>query len=172
MKETLNKLDWPNIEFVIETGTHHGASSRIFRELCDKVYTVEISEDLYNTYSPELKDLGIICLLGTAVESIKKILNEEVKTNYLLFLDAHGSGGDTSFDPMVGRFGSPILEELEACLGTKPKVIIVDDWKDVQELESYPKPDKVVEAIKKLGDYSLEVNEHGNKQLICIRSDA
>jgi hypothetical protein len=99
-------------------------------------------------------------------------LNEEVKTNYLLFLDAHGSGGDTSFDPMVGRFGSPILDELDACLGTKPKVIIVDDWKDVQELESYPKTDKVVEAIKKLGDYSLEVNEYGNKQLICIRSDA
>lgn len=171
MNETLDKIDWSKIDFVIETGTYEGASSKLFRERCNKVYTIEISESLFAAHSPELEELGIHCILGASTDKIGEILDKE-KGEFLGFWDAHSSGGKTGCDPRVGRYGSPIIEEIKALGNRSPRVLIIDDLRDCELLDGYPDPSKIKEAVLTLGDYTFEVVEKGNKQLICIRDDA
>lgn len=168
MLDTLKSLDWSKIDFIIELGTHHGASAKLFKEFCNKVYTVEISEDLYNKFSPELTSLGINCINGHSTDALKEILTKE-KGEYFIFFDAHSSQGDTSFHPSFGPFTSPAITEIEACASRPFMFGILDDFRDFQRLSSYPRPEEVYAALKKVGDYDCEISQFGNGQLICRR---
>jgi hypothetical protein len=167
MKHLSDKIDWPQIDFVIETGTHHGGTTRFLHSLGKRVYTVELSEELFREYSPPLVELEIVCINKDSVNGIKEILASEPSGKYLLFLDAHGSGGDTTFDPRVGRFGSPILSEIETCRKNPPEIIVVDDYNDCIKLDTYPSPEEIKKLILELGDYEFEELTEYNGNLIA-----
>lgn len=167
MKHIAHKINWSQIDFVIETGTHHGGTTRFLHSLGKKVYTVEISGKLFHEYSPALIELGIVCINSDSVNGIKQILDSKPSGKYLLFLDAHGSGGDTTFDPRVGRFGSPILSEIEECKGNPPEIIVVDDYNDCIKLSTYPSPEEIKKLILEVGDYEFEELTEYNGNLIA-----
>lgn len=114
----------------IETGTYKGATSRYFRNRGFSVATVEVSQSLYETYSPYLRKLGIDTRLGDSADVVPQLLHEHVGSPSLtFFLDGHYSSGITS----KGDQPVPIVREFQA-ISTFAKMnpektlsVIVDD---------------------------------------------
>ena len=146
---------------VIETGTHHGAGAFRWSRFFDTVHTVELSEELYQG---NLKRYGHIDSInfhmGSSVEFLTEFL-PTVDDRCIIMLDAHGSGGDTTFDESVGRYGSPVLGELLAIKENSSRndhVIIIDDTDDFGTLD-YPSKNEVE-------DLALEINPN-----YCVELD-
>lgn len=147
------KVDPKKIPICVETGTHRGWGTKVWASFFNKVFTIELSEELFkfclNTY-----DLANVKFLqGSSCEVLQNIINDTTDP-YFLFLDAHGSGGDTTYDKSVGRYGSPVIQEIEAVEKNLPQFIVVDDLSDFLEISSYPNPEKIKEAVLKIGNYS------------------
>ena len=146
---------------VIETGTHRGAGAYRWSKFFDTVHTVELSEELYQG---NLKRYGHIDSInfhmGSSVEFLTEFL-PTVDDRCIIMLDAHGSGGDTTFDESVGRYGSPVLGELLAIKKNSKRndhVIIIDDTDDFGTLD-YPSKNEV-------RDLALEINPN-----YCVELD-
>lgn len=162
--DLLRKLGFPkeNVKICIETGTHRGYGVETFVSLFDKVYSVELAKDLYEFCKEQFKDNAKVELFnGPSPEFISSIV-PNINSKYFLFLDAHGSGGDTTFDNRVGRLGSPVLDEIQSCLANPrnlPEFIVIDDLSDFIDLATYPKPNQIIEKVKELGEYSNHIIE-------------
>jgi hypothetical protein len=169
-KELLETLLYPRpeVKLAIETGTHQGEGAETFSKYFDKVYTVELSDTLFNAAVKRFKNTNVIPLLGKSNEVLKSLI-PTIKDKYFLFLDAHGSGEDTTFDPLVGRYGSPVLNEIRSCLGNIPETIVIDDLCYFYELKDYPRPEIITEEVKKLGTYSSRIISKYNGWLIFER---
>lgn len=158
----MEKLGFPkkNIPICIETGTHRGWGTAEFVNFFEEVYTIELSQKLFE-YCKETYDLkNAHFIQGHSPEILKKIVNE-IDKPYFLFLDAHGSGGDTVFHEKCGRFGSPVLDELNACKRNPPVYIVIDDYDDFLKLSTYPNISDITNLISKFGDYTKSViNEY------------
>lgn len=156
-------LDIKQYPILIETGTYKGDTSYICSKIFQKIYTIELSRDLYNFCVNKYKsstNIEFIC--GDSAQEIKQIVSK-LKQKYILFLDAHGSGGDTTFSEKYGRYGTPILKELEATIENPPDVIIIDDYKDYQYIN-------VEDCVKKLGEYKMfSFPEIANWELVFVK---
>jgi hypothetical protein len=143
-----------DIPVCIETGTHVGEGTWALSLYFNKVFTIEISKSLYDsnieTYSKK-EHPRTTFLLGDSIEVLKELI-PTITEKYCLYLDAHGSGGDTSFSPSVGRFGTPIPLELEICKDNPPSLIIMDDYNTFGTMD-YPKFETIKEVVAKLGNY-------------------
>jgi len=168
------KIDSKQTPILVETGSHKGNSAVIFSSFFKYVYSIEISQRLYehckkraeNEKIPNLKFLR-----GKSHELLKQIV-KEIKDPYVLFLDAHGSGSNssyyTSYDKLIGINGSPVQLEINAVKYNLPKIILIDDLSDfynrgsglVNEEDSfqghYPHPDILINKLENLG-YRCEV---------------
>ena len=138
---------------LIETGTYQGEGSKAWSEIFDKVYTIELSDSLYSYCIETYKDVPNIEFLQGHSPDLLKDLVKNIDEPYTLFLDAHGSGGSTTFDSSVGRLRSPVLLELESVKNNIPKVIIIDDLTDFEQIDSYPSLDSITLKVSELGDY-------------------
>jgi len=119
---------------IIETGSYKGDGAFFCSQVFENVHSIELSEDLYNFCQEKYKNIKNIQFYnGDSPDEIKKIISK-IDHKYILFLDAHGSGGDTTFHNKYGRYGTPIIEELESVKDKQPDVIIIDDYKDYQHL--------------------------------------
>ncbi len=146
------RVDPKKIPLCIETGTHRGWGTEAWASFFDKVFTIELSEGLFqfclDTY--DLSNVEFLC------GSSPKILNEllpDINKPYFLFLDAHGSGGDTTHDESIGRFGSPAISEIQAAKNNPPKLIVIDDLSDFEKMPEYPDPEIIKKEVAKIGDY-------------------
>jgi len=160
------KIDFKKYPILVETGTYKGDTARICSEKFEKVYTIELSEELYKYCKEKYKNIkNIEFHQGNSPEKLKEIINK-IKEKYILFLDAHGSGGDTTFFNKYGRYGTPILEELEAVKTNPPDIIIIDDYKDYQNI-------KAEDFIKNnLGKYSsFSFPQIANWELVFIKEE-
>tara|TARA_R110000751_G_scaffold124071_1_gene225147 strand:+ start:1618 stop:2157 length:540 start_codon:yes stop_codon:yes gene_type:complete len=148
------KVDPKKIPLCIETGTHRGWGTEQWSKFFEKVITIELSEELFK-FCLDTYGLSNVEFLQGSSDKVLKDLIENITQPYFLFLDAHGSGGDTTYDKSVGRFGSPVIEEIKAIKNNLPQFIVIDDWNLFTELPSYPDPDIVKEEVSKVGDYSF-----------------
>jgi hypothetical protein len=143
-----------DIPTCIETGTHVGEGTWALSLYFNRVFTIEIVKELYEfnlaTYDKILHPRTTF-LLGSSIEVLKDLI-PTINERYCLYLDAHGSGDDTGFDPSIGQTGTPIPFELEACINNPPALIIMDDYKDFGTMD-YPQFDVVRKAVATLGNY-------------------
>lgn len=131
------KVDFKKYTCLIETGSYKGDGAFLCSQVFNNVYSIELSKDLYEFCLEKYKNVKNIQFLnGDSCEEIKNIINKIVE-KYILFLDAHGSGGDTVYHPKYGRYGTPIIQELEAIKNNIPDIIIIDDYKDYQHLNIF-----------------------------------
>lgn len=147
------KVDPKKIPLCIETGTHLGVGAQQWSTFFDKVITIELSEELFKKALETLDLKNVKFLNGLSHEVLAEIISD-ITEPYMLFLDAHGSGGDTTYDDKIGRYGSPVIQEIEAVADNLPELIVIDDLSDFFQIESYPDPYKISEAVSKIGDYS------------------
>lgn len=147
---------------VIETGTNLGYGAYTWSMFFDEVHTVELSEHQYN----KAKDVyGLVNNITFYNDTSDSFLAEILPTRTdqcIIFLDAHGSGGDTTFDDRDGRFGSPILRELQMIKEHSTRndhIILIDDLEDCVKLPGYPNKDEIREALKDINpDYHIELD--------------
>jgi hypothetical protein len=171
MLDSLN-VDTNKIKVFIETGSHRGHGSIFWASIFNKVYSIELSEDLYSYCVSNHNHINNLKFYKGSSPKILENLINEVNEPYFLFLDAHGSGGDTTFDPEVGRHGSPVLDEIKSVRLNIPKFIVIDDYIDFINIPTYPKLNEIEEQVKKIGNYSdalIIKNEILWKGMICFK---
>jgi len=121
----------------VETGTYKGVSTMAAAKKIKNVYTIEICKELYETTKQDVLSKGftnIEFIFGDSITELPSIMEKISKTNggSIYFIDAHASGGDSSWN-FKNRV--PIFEELELILNykIKPSIFIIDDlrlWKN------------------------------------------
>ena len=129
-----NMNNYKNIKYFVETGTYKADTTIAMSSHYDHVYTTEIHEGLYETSKKRAEDAGITnitFLRGNSIELLYDIV-PKVLAGAVFFIDAHISGGDSSWN---GVQRVPIMEELDVILSHKigPSIFIIDDlrlWKD------------------------------------------
>lgn len=116
LQDILNLIEKFNIKTVIETGTWKGRTAQFLSGFCEKVYTIEISEEYFNEANYLESSPNITRILGNSPEVLDKIL-PEIEQPVLFFLDAHW-----------GKYW-PLLDELESIKrnGFFKSVIVVHD---------------------------------------------
>jgi len=114
------------LDVFIETGTWHGVTTANAAPYFKTVYTIELSNELYDIASANLKSfVNVNPILGPSEIELEKLLKELGPISSLVFLDAHYSCGDTA----KGEIDPPLLNELVLLNDyiQKDTVIIVDD---------------------------------------------
>ncbi len=139
----------PKFDTFVETGTLYGHTSIHASYLFDTVYTIELSDDLYNHVKPiETVRQNLKVLKGSSETVLPKII-KKLSGPTVFFLDAHWSG-DSTVDFSKGKFTGyptqtahsgkgdaptsqeqkPIIPEFEAIYKNfkHPALLIIDDW--------------------------------------------
>jgi hypothetical protein len=138
----------------VETGTYLGDSTLKAATQFQKVYSIELSPELFKKAQTRFKKNSRITLYqGDSCEQLPHIISEITgKTVY--FLDAHYSLGQTA----QGSQNTPILAEL-ACIqkaGITDAIIIIDDIRMFYTprikntnsfIDGYPNLNQIVETI-------------------------
>ena len=127
-KEIVLKLaNIANAEIFVETGTYYGNTSEWASSEFKNIFTIELSEYLYNiTKEKLLLKRNINHILANSKNVLPNIL-KTIDSNVVFWLDGHYSGGVTAGedDPC------PLREELGIILKRyNDDIIIIDDARD------------------------------------------
>jgi len=131
---------------LIETGTLHGDMVEAMKNDFDLIYSIELSNGLYNEAKKRFKGEEHIKLIhGDSGIELKNVINK-INHPALFWLDGHYSGGVTA----KGNNDTPIYEELNHILNTKEKrhVIIIDDAHLFGVDPAYPSIEELNKFIK------------------------
>lgn len=146
---------------VIETGTNLGYGAYTWSMFFDEVHTVELSEKLYNQAKNTYGHVSNITFYNDTSDSFLAEVLPTKTESCIIFLDAHGSGGETTFDDRDGRFGSPIIRELQTIKQHSTRndhIILIDDLEDCA-LPDYPSKNDIREALLDINpDYHIELD--------------
>lgn len=142
----------------VETGTFHGYTTYRLKDLFTKLYTIELDQYLHAKAKrafarfPQVQPLQ-----GDSGEVISRVL-AELNEPALFWLDAHYSAGETA----RGSLDTPIVEEMRRILGHRVKdhVILIDDRREFNGTNDYPKLEDFREFILKDGTYSCFSDRH------------
>lgn len=123
------------IDTLIETGTYLGDMVDAMRPFFCRIYSVELSRDLYEKAVERFRPFaGIVICRGDSADILPDILGK-VHGPCLFWLDGHYSSGMTA----RGRTDTPIAEELSHILArTADDVILIDDAVLFTGKDGYP----------------------------------
>ena len=109
---------------LVETGTYLGDMVEAQRRRFRRVWSIELSPDLYrSTLARFVEAPNVTLLQGDSGNLLPSVL-ERLDGPALFWLDGHYSAGNTA----RGHLDTPVKQELEAILGTAVNhVILVDD---------------------------------------------
>ncbi len=152
------------IKILIETGTYMGDMVYAMKNVFDKIYSIELSKELFGKCQKRFrKNKNVILLNGDSGEMISSIL-KEIKKPVIFWLDSHYSGGNT----VKGNKDTPIADELRSILENSffNHIILIDDARCFNGSNDYPTINELNEIVLKYTkDYELKVNE----DVICLK---
>lgn len=119
----------------IETGTYLGDMVFAVKDLFKTIYSIEIDKTLARYALFSFRTYPHISIVqGDSANTLKRLVSQQRK-NTLFWLDGHYSGGITG----KGQKNCPILEELDAILGsTLNHVVLIDDAHCFIGKDDYP----------------------------------
>lgn len=139
-----------------ETGTFHGDTACAAASLFEKVYTVELSAELFAQAAARLATYqNISALLGSSPSVIRKLRPDLANQSVLFWLDAHWCGAAHTGGK---AYECPLLEEL-AAIGSlnDESVVLIDDARMFltppplpHDSRSWPLLNEVAEALRRL----------------------
>jgi hypothetical protein len=130
---------------LVETGTFLGDMVEAMKRHFDKIYSIELSEELFGKAKHRFASESHITLIhgdsGKALEEVMKELTQPT----LFWLDGHYSAGITA----KGEMDTPICEELKHILNARPlgHVIIIDDARAFGNDPAYPRVEELREFV-------------------------
>jgi len=143
----LNIAKSKNFNNFVETGTYLGEMVNEIKDKFKKVYSIEIDKKLYSKAKRRFKKYKHIRIVkGDSCERLAKIINKlEGPTIY--WLDAHYSGGITSF----GNRQTPVRGELSEILQNwkKDSIILIDDARRFNGKKGYPSLQEIGKIAEK-----------------------
>ena len=175
-KDFLLKLDskYQNYDTFIETGTYYGKTIFEMEKYFNKLYTIEIKKEFYESTKNKYKGNKIDFILGDSSEIFKNLL-PKINEDTIFFLDGHWSSGNTG----RGKKDCPLIEEVNLInlLFKKNAILIIDDirlfgkgpnkknevcnWEDISEK-------KIIDILKNriTNKYYLDSKYAKNDRLI------
>jgi len=145
-----------NIGILVETGTFFGDMIAAMLDSFEKIYSIELSEDLHARAKRRFrssKKVELIC--GDSGKEIRRVIAKLDKPA-IFWLDGHYSGGITA----KGEKDTPVIEEIEHILEAPEKghVVIIDDARCFGEDPVYPTVKELEEMVRnKRDDLELTV---------------
>ena len=123
------------LNILVETGTYLGDMVEAQKRYFNKVYSIELSNELYSQAVDRFgQDSNVEIILGDSGQKLKELL-EIIKEPALFWLDGHYSAGFTA----KGNLNTPIIEELRTVLTNgKEHVILIDDARLFTGEDDYP----------------------------------
>ena len=125
-----------DIDILVETGTYKGDTIEAVKDCFETIYSIELSQKLYEECSERFKDETKINLInGDSSEEIENIVNN-LKEPAVFWLDAHYSGGETTHSSKA----TPVKDELDKIFESEyNNVILIDDARDfINGNQNYP----------------------------------
>jgi hypothetical protein len=152
-----------NLDVLVETGTFFGDTVEFFKTVFNKVYSIELAEDLAKKAIRRFeKDENVTIIHGDSADVLNHLILE-INEPVLFWLDGHYSSeffvGDQYIKTARGKKDTPVEEELRAILKTdKNHVILVDDARLFTGIQDYPSISQIkrlVRSFKK--EYAVKV---------------
>lgn len=147
-----------NLKILVETGTYYGDMIEAMKEVFERLYSIELSHELYEKAKKKFKGVSNIELINgdSGVELL--VLMNKIHEPALFWLDGHYSGGVTA----KGEKDTPVLEELHQILNAPEKghVIIIDDARFFGTDPAFPSLDELKDFINsKRSDLDIVVQD-------------
>jgi hypothetical protein len=143
---------------LVETGTYKGDMVFAQREYFKKIYSIELSQALFEMAQKRFRGHpGITLLQGNSGDVIANVL-KELKEPAIFWLDGHYSGGITA---TIEKY-SPIVEELQTIIANNQlqHIILIDDARGFNGEHGYPTIEEMKDiTVKHFPGYHLAVNE-------------
>jgi len=148
---------------MVETGTFHGDMCHAMRDVFDRIYTIELSDALYEGAVKRFRRVPHIQPMhGDSGQVIAEVL-AKIEEPALFWLDGHYSSGNTA----QGELDTPISQELDHILAHRVRdhVILIDDARCFTGENDYPQ-------LESLRAYLLEQRPdwafHVENDCICF----
>jgi hypothetical protein len=135
-----------NLKVLVETGTFYGDMIEAMKNVFDKIYSIELSQELFERAKKRFKNQKQVELIqGDSGIELKSLLSK-IDRPTLFWLDGHYSAGETA----KGDKDTPIFEELQHIFDTPDlgHVIIIDDARSFGLHQDYPPIEQLSEFIK------------------------
>lgn len=127
------------LDTFIETGTFLGNTTEIQRRRFKRIFSVELSVDLFNRARQRFSRYNSVTILqGDSATVLPQIMNQ-VQAPSVFWLDAHYSGVLGGEQTSRAAKDCPIYEEMDAIFAHKhDHVILVDDAREFVGRDGYP----------------------------------
>lgn len=146
------------LKILVETGTYYGDMVEAMKRDFDKIYSIELSKELYEKAKKRFKGEGNIELIqGDSGIELRNLI-DRIDQPALFWLDGHYSAGGTA----KGDKDTPIYEELAHIFDAQDRghVIIVDDARCFGADPAYPSIEELIDCIKsKKPDATIAVQD-------------
>lgn len=131
----------------IETGTYLGDTVNAVKDTFDKIYSIELSKDLYKEAVDRFKGEDSIQILHGDSPNVLPSLLPKIDGPIMFWLDAHYSGGVTALSE---RGVTPIERELDIILDSwRPgSIILIDDARLFTGTDNYPTIETVKDQVE------------------------
>lgn len=125
-----------NCKILVETGTYLGNTIWALRNEFERMYSVELAEQLWQNAVYRFRNFDHITIVNGDSGIVLKDLVPKINLRTLFWLDGHYSGGITA----KGESMCPIFKELEAIFNnnTLGHVILIDDARLFNGSNDYP----------------------------------
>jgi hypothetical protein len=148
-----------NIKILVETGTFLGDMVAAQRKFFDKIYSIELDNNLWKDANHRFRKYPNISILhGDSGKLLQKVV-PQLNQPAIFWLDGHYSGGITA----KSEKNCPINEELNHIFesGVNGHIILIDDARCFNGEDGYPK----------LEDLMNYINETKLNSKILVESD-
>lgn len=138
-------------EYFIETGTFMGDTVEFVKPKLQKIFSIELSEELANNAKDRfVNDRNIKIIQGDSSIELKTLI-QQLKGSALFWLDGHYSSEFFIKDKFIrtakGEINTPIVKELEIILSSSlMPIILIDDARLFNGKDDYP----TLKSIKSL----------------------
>lgn len=146
------------LRILVETGTYLGDMVEAMKSEFDKIYSIELSEALYEQARLRFKNADNIEIIHGDSGIVLGRLVGEINQPALFWLDGHYSGGLTA----KGEKETPIYKEIQHILNAPDAkhVIIIDDARCFGELPDYPSIEELQQYVwSKNPDLSIVIQD-------------
>ena len=133
-----------DLKIFVETGTYRGDMVEAMKPLFEKIYSIELSEQLCDAARKRFQaDRHVELIHGDSGKELGRIM-ERIDRPALFWLDGHYSAGETA----RGEHETPVREELEHIFRAPDlgHVIVIDDARAFGTDPAYP-------TFEELGKY-------------------
>jgi hypothetical protein len=136
------------LRILVETGTYLGDMVHALGRHFDRIYSIELSETLFNKARDRFRARRHIELLRGNSGTVLALVVTRLTGPALFWLDGHYSGGSTA----KGRASTPIMAELTHILACKKHshVIVIDDARCFGTESGYPSIPELETFIRSL----------------------